>query len=749
MKRPHITASCLAIIMLVLGLAPFGHAADPDMIYIRYIEGNVNLAESGSGQWMEAAVNTPLIEGDIIQTGPTGRAELFLKDGSLVRIGKNSTMKVLAVESKGIQLKLDTGMAHIVSRGSNGVPVFVNTPTAALDMTSPTVSRIDAYDGGVTEISVYNGNLFVAQSSGRMAVSAGQRLVLKADGSMPVMGPLRASDDWYAWNLERDRATDTSGSNEGDAYLPEELRSYSSDLNANGQWVYTPEYQYVWVPTVITVGIWSPYRFGRWAWIRGNYVWVGYEPWGWAPYHYGRWTHHDRAGWCWVPPRRGHVKWEPAHVAWVHSSRQIGWVPLAPGENYDRRHAPVIHQTNAYNTYKNVTIQKSLHLAAPTYRNAAVASSLVMTERNEMLRQKRTSVNVPRPGAVPLKTVSLPAGVTPAHQRNVSTHQSPAASKNIPRISIPGPVHRSGDPAVRPKPVGPDKKSPNQPVISSGKPIPSNLPAAPTGQIHSRPLDQRINAARTGSGTVNPPANPASSPDHRTVLPSSPGQSRQPIRGPETNPSVTTQNVQTSPSRPAGMPSRPINSQSNTASAQPGEKTRPLPAHPGGIIVPPAVKNTPTAPIAKPAVSIMPGRPQRPVDSQNAIPDGGEKRAPAGMSSRPAMKAPEPVRQGPPRIEQSQTGRNDPPRQSVKPATPPALKSSTSGDPVNSRPSRPGQPANGRVPSPVNISSPHSPPSAPNGHGGARTGPDQQSDNQGQGKMQSQGDVPHKDRGKK
>ncbi len=132
---------------------------------------------------------------------------------------------------------------------------------------------------------------------------------------------------------------------------------------------------------MITVSEWSPYRYGRWAWIRGSYVWIGYEPWGWAPYHYGRWVHHRQAGWCWVPPRHRDVRWEPAHVAWINSSRHVGWVPLAPGEHYDRRSAPVIHQTNIYNTtYKNVTIERSAANARTSYKNASVANSMVTVE---------------------------------------------------------------------------------------------------------------------------------------------------------------------------------------------------------------------------------------------------------------------------------------------------------------------------------------------------------------------------------
>ena len=124
MKRGYFfTAGFLAVLML--GALMPAHAADPDTMYVRYIEGSVNLSESGSPQSMEAVVNTPLIEGDTVATGPGGRTELFLKDGSMARIGKNSVMKVLAMDDKGVQFKLEQGSAYIVSQGSREVPIFL------------------------------------------------------------------------------------------------------------------------------------------------------------------------------------------------------------------------------------------------------------------------------------------------------------------------------------------------------------------------------------------------------------------------------------------------------------------------------------------------------------------------------------------------------------------------------------------------------------------------------------------------
>ncbi|HOW53056.1 MAG TPA: FecR domain-containing protein [Syntrophorhabdaceae bacterium] len=509
MKRSNVLkAGMLAGLLLFVAVHAF--AADPDTLYVRYIEGAVELAEAGSSQWTGAAVNTPLIEGDTIRTAATGRAELLMKDGSLVRIGKGSTMKIIAVEQNGVQFKLDRGMAYINAKGSKEVPIFFDTSSAALDIATPATLRIDAYDDGTSEISVYKGTVYAAQQKGKMPVKAGERIVLRADGSAPVLAGLRGADEWQRWNTDRDGST-SAGYGESNAYLPEELRTYSSDFDTNGQWVYTDEYSYVWVPTVITVGTWSPYRTGRWAWIRGSYVWIGYEPWGWAPYHYGRWAYHRHAGWCWVPPARGHVRWEPAHVAWVHSSKHVGWVPLAPGEAYDRRKAPVINQTNIYNIYNNVTVAKSVSTARTAYKNAGVANSMVTVERDRLLRQKAVTVNVAKNGPVSMKKVSLPANVVPARTRA-------AAPQAFDRSKIPqGQAVTGQKPAGQPGTNGTIAKTSPGTVQKVDEKRPAlQRPAAASTQ------GQGIGTPGAASGKVKDPSVPARratvTPDNRMAV---------------------------------------------------------------------------------------------------------------------------------------------------------------------------------------------------------------------------------------
>lgn len=616
MKRVNlIIAGFVAVLMLVTITSAL--AADPDALYVRYVEGAVSLSEAGSREAMEAVVNTPLIEGDTVTTGSRGRAELFLKDGSMVRAGNNAVLRIAAVDDKGVQLKLEQGSAYIVSRGSRELPIFMGTPLTALDITSPSTVRVDAYSNGISEISVLKGGIFVSQRSGRMLVREGQRLVLKPDGSMPLVAALRASDDWMLWNIQRDAMTmANTGTSESYAYLPDELRTYSSDLDANGQWIYTPEYSYVWVPTVIMAGTWSPYRFGRWAWIRGSYVWVGYEPWGWAPYHYGRWIHHRQAGWCWVPPKHRDVRWEPAHVAWVNSSRHIGWVPLGPGERYDRRSAPVIRQANIPNVaYRNVTIERSAAVAGMTYKNASVANSVVAVERDRMLRQKTTNVTVARPGAAMLKKISLPANVTPARATAGTTGG---------QLTV-----RSAPSNIRAASVEPRAAGSKEIAVKGSSPAPAPAPSVKALQMPGNPLSSRIENARA-SGGPRPQARPAVS---ERKLNDTRQQAVTPDPGVAKAAPQQRTGAASSPMQPEGL-KREAGTRSMTgASPSPVNAVRPVEISKSPVrVVPPQEPNSPVQAGKRPSVNI--------VNAASPVNNAPSVRA---IPSQPAAKAPIPA----------------------------------------------------------------------------------------------------------
>ncbi|WP_395744657.1 DUF6600 domain-containing protein [Prosthecobacter sp.] len=97
-------------------------------------------------------------------------------------------------------------------------------------------------------------------------------------------------------------------------------------LSPYGDWIYTPNYGYVWQPLEAQQQQgWLPYTDGSWAYTDAGWTWVSNEDFGWLTYHYGRWIRLLQ-GWVWVPG----YEWAPAWVSWRQTQGQIGWAPLPP-----------------------------------------------------------------------------------------------------------------------------------------------------------------------------------------------------------------------------------------------------------------------------------------------------------------------------------------------------------------------------------------------------------------------------------
>jgi hypothetical protein len=113
--------------------------------------------------------------------------------------------------------------------------------------------------------------------------------------------------------------------------------SYSifyTKLEPLGVWRETPTYGYVWQPRqAMESRSWRPYTNGHWVYTDAGWTWISEESFGWATYHYGRWTSLRGIGWVWVPGE----EWAPAWVSWRTSNDYIGWAPLPPEAQFERR----------------------------------------------------------------------------------------------------------------------------------------------------------------------------------------------------------------------------------------------------------------------------------------------------------------------------------------------------------------------------------------------------------------------------
>jgi len=633
----HLAALFCMVCAIALPLQ--GYAADPGNIYLRYLEGDVQVKTVDANEWLPASINMPLSDSDQIWVPDNGRAELFLRNGTIVRLDRNTFLEMPAPGDNQARLYLGEGRLYgnvVVEKGN---AVILETPAASFIARTNSAFRIDVAENEDTAASVLQGELYADRGTGQMRIGAGERMALKKDAQYPVLAKLLQADEWEQWNKQRDREFARPELVNTTAYLPDELKSYSYDLNKNGKWVYEQEYGYVWTPTVMVVQEWSPYRVGRWVWMRGDYVWISYEPWGWVPYHYGRWAFIKARGWCWVPPRRGFAYWGPGYVGWVHTPTCVSWVPLAPREVYYGRGYYGPYSVNIKNvTVQNITVNrpayKNIHVnnaITAVHRDTFVAGrqvkptpkeNLFLKERKIMaapeIRPEKATLmpvvkDIPKAKQPPARIASLESGTSNQLKRTDERRAGmPQRTYNAPA----GP--RKENPATGSQAVQRISRPPTQSSRTSlqrGTPRGNEVPST-TGQLTStryvRTESQRIGAVNKA------PAAPVARQETRAATgqgraPEAAKQARPSLQARTQPPSVTSLRTRQAPTTPALTQRTQASSIVRQRTRSPAATSQTLPATRPSNVKPPSA-----APPMQPSAKTPSATPQAQLNARSA-----------------------------------------------------------------------------------------------------------------------------------
>jgi len=406
------TLRWVVLMAVFIFLPTLSYPATLGYLRISLIEGDAQINTEDTGDWVPASLNMPLKDGDRIWVPEGSRIELQLIDGTALRLDEKSALDVLTLEKDSYQFYLPEGRAYANFKGARGSLLQIDTPQSSVRAYERAVFRIDILNDRHTDISIYQGFVYAESQEGKIRVDQNRTLALR-EGFPAELGPMFAPDEWERWNQNRNRIY--ADRRAPSRYLPEELYSYASDFEDHGRWVYARGYGNVWTPTaVVSVG-WAPYRMGRWVWIRGDYVWISYEPWGWVPYHYGRWAFVSSIGWCWVPPSRGAVYWGPGFVGWVRTPTHVSWVPLAPREIYYGYGHYGPHSVNITNININ-----TVNVGKVVYRNVRVQNAVTVLHhdtfvhgRHVEVRERenpflRERIHVGRPNIKPERATAMP-----------------------------------------------------------------------------------------------------------------------------------------------------------------------------------------------------------------------------------------------------------------------------------------------------------------------------------------------------
>jgi hypothetical protein len=334
---------------------------------VERIDGSVGIghpqaqATAAEPEWEEAGRNAPLTTGDRIYAREGSRAAVAFTGRNYARLDADSALDVLSLADRRTQLALRDGSAIFdIGELEDGELFEVATPNGAFGFNEPGLYQLGIGDDGNTWISVLSGLAQVVGLEGSGEVGQGEMLTLVGQAASQILlsrlSPDYAGelvDDYYDYRYDDydGRYRNYTAYQDDPYYYAPSRRSVSYryvaddipgvyDLDDYGDWSDIDGYGHCWTPRVDSD--WAPYRDGSWD-VGSAYgpTWISQEPWGWAPYHYGRWAYVNQRQWVWVPERLDRrAVYAPALVAFVPITRtqQIGWVPLAPGEQYVPRY---------------------------------------------------------------------------------------------------------------------------------------------------------------------------------------------------------------------------------------------------------------------------------------------------------------------------------------------------------------------------------------------------------------------------
>lgn len=358
----------------------------PGVANVSVVQGDVVIVRGdGGGQWA-ATINTPVLPGDYLSTAGDSRSEVQFSGVSMLRLARDTQVRFISLDPRSREMQLAIGTAELSElRGSGGGPQL-DTPSVTVRPNRTGDYRVSVLPNGVTLVTVRGGAATVSTARGSRVLQPGSTLRASGPYANPAISfePAAAYDAFDTFNQRRDDAI--LASYDANRSLAPALAGYTNFANY-GRWYDLPSYGEVWSPTNQSNG-WSPYGNGQWVWEPGyGYTWVGNEPWGYAPYHYGNWFYSTAYNqWMWQPPAYQYqsnadvfaASWLPALVGFfltggTNGYGGIGWVPLAPGEQYvpwysgfgsQASYPPyaVRSVTNVYEVYRNIRYVKIVRI---------------------------------------------------------------------------------------------------------------------------------------------------------------------------------------------------------------------------------------------------------------------------------------------------------------------------------------------------------------------------------------------------
>ena len=208
--------------LALISTVQVARANDAEVIMV---QGKVEVRDQATGVWRTAAAQQPLKAGDAVRTGESSQMALLVKDKTQVRLNQLSSFQIKQAgdANGGTSLELTGGrmwaqakqftvglLRATTSLISQQRKLVVTTPTATIGIRG-TDWEVNVGDDGATVVSVFSGEVAVANDLGEVSVGPSEQATVR-NGVPPQKTVLTNARDRVQWvsavRLDVDRYPD-------------------------------------------------------------------------------------------------------------------------------------------------------------------------------------------------------------------------------------------------------------------------------------------------------------------------------------------------------------------------------------------------------------------------------------------------------------------------------------------------------------------------------------------------------------
>ncbi len=290
--------------------------------HISLLEGDVKIVKT-NGDMLKGKTNYPLVTGDVILTGKTGRCEIQLSNGTLLRLDKNSDIKLVSLLTDSVTsnkkistVKLMNGSIYTMAQIYKQEILQIITPQISVKMENRSTNLIRTCEKE-SSIHVIRGKVRVLYGNQRKTyIKSGEFVIFPRKGKKHT-SKFKKDDEFVSWNKSVNK--NFKKLHYGKSNVPDAIYIHSPGIvhfaerfsTKFGTWEYNELFGYVWKPGHDVFRDKRPFFDANYVEINDELVLVPNQAWGWAPVHLGTWFFSKSDGWLWIP---GEKKIEELHL---------------------------------------------------------------------------------------------------------------------------------------------------------------------------------------------------------------------------------------------------------------------------------------------------------------------------------------------------------------------------------------------------------------------------------------------------